>query len=394
MDKRLQGIQVGKMKFFTRSWKRKKVKEEPQNSTYFDDLSGREMPIEKSKHYMETECNGVLEIYKSFCRNKEEYRVLTYYLTDIQKIENLPENVLNELGDIAKNILKLTNDKEAYIKNKRKLPEDKFALLEQESVHMEHTIKNLQENEKYQMSVKRDMQYLEGEKNEWFYTIEDLERENKFILKASCIVMVIFVGILLLLKILNILDMEVLFLLIILIGMMISTFFFVRIQKNQHVIKKARTNGNYAIQLLNKAKIKYVHITNAMDYCHRKFDVKNSYELSHQWEQFKTEKEEREKFDDNTKELDYLLHQLTKELKKYDLYDEKMWLNQMKIFVDANELELQKVELISRRQGIRSEMEFARTSILTGKGHILSLLEEYGDTYNRKNEIIKILNEM
>ena len=42
-------------------------------------------------------------------------------------------------------------------------------------------------------------------------------------------------------------------------------FIFVRYQNAVTGIMRAETNANHAISLLNKAKIKYVNITNAVD---------------------------------------------------------------------------------------------------------------------------------
>ena len=130
----------------------------------------------------------MIDTTKTLENEKSEYRVVTSYLKDIQIIEELPEDEAAALRDTANSILTLDQSRSDYLKATKKLTDTQYAQMEQEEETLTESIRTLQANEMYQAAVKRDMNYLEGEKNEWAYYREELMEEQKILRKASYVV--------------------------------------------------------------------------------------------------------------------------------------------------------------------------------------------------------------
>ncbi len=118
----------------------------------------------------------IMDAARNLEEAKREYKVLTSYLKDIEIIENMPEKEFAEIRDTAQSIVMLNQSRDAYLNKSQTISEAQFEQMEQLEDEMPDIIKRLQENESYQTLVKRDMQYLEGEKGEWVYYLDTLER--------------------------------------------------------------------------------------------------------------------------------------------------------------------------------------------------------------------------
>ena len=112
-------------------------------------------------------CEQILTAAKALEETKRDYKVVTDYLTDIQKIEELPEKEFSEIQEVAKHIKDLNQTRDDYLNKSKNISDSQFAQMEQLQEQMPGIIRRLQENESYQTMVKRDMQYLEGEREEW-----------------------------------------------------------------------------------------------------------------------------------------------------------------------------------------------------------------------------------
>ena len=106
-------------------------------------------------------CEQIMAAAKNLEETKREYKVVTDYLTDIQKIENLPESEMKKIQDTAQNVLNLNDARDAYLNKSKTISDAQFAQMEQLEDEMPEIIRRLQGNESYQTTVKRDMQYLE-----------------------------------------------------------------------------------------------------------------------------------------------------------------------------------------------------------------------------------------
>lgn len=355
-------------------------------------LDPEEMADPKKVHqYILTNCKRMVTSAKELESQKAEYRELTAYLKDIQIIEELPKKERTVLRETVTNIITMTKMEKDYAKRKRKLTDSQYTQLQQDEHKITTAIRNLQENEKYQSTVKRDMQYLESEKTEWIYYRQELANEQKLLRRLSYIlfgVLLMLMAIILVIQVGFDLDTTMLFIILVVLGAAGGFGIFIRMQNNTAEMKKAELNMNHAITLLNKVKIKYVHSTNAVDYVCEKYHVHNSYELNYLWEQYIETAREMEKYEHNSEDLEFFKGKLIRMLHKFNLYDSKIWLNQLNALIDKDEMEKMKQEMSGQRQRLRTRIEYNVDIVLEQKEEIEELMKGAGQDIPEVHEII------
>lgn len=386
------------MKLFRRRKKPKKSIDDILSKVTEDVLSEEDSKDErKVHHYVLGHCEQIIETAKELEDEKTEYRVVTSYLTDIQTIEEMPEKDAATLRDTAHSIVTLNQSREDYLATTRKISDSQYAMMQQDERVLTEAIKRLQANEMYQAAVKRDMQYLEGEKTEWTYYRQELMDEQKFLRKLSGVlfgVMVMLFAIILVMKVGFEADVTLLFTLLAFSAAATGCFILIKMQSNEREIKKSQVNMNHAISLLNKTKVKYVHFTNAVDYVYEKYNVHNSYELIYLWEQYQEAAREQEKFERNCEDLDYFNNQLVRLLHRYKLYDAQVWINQPNALVDKREMVEIKHGLITRRQKIRARIDYNMDIVLEQKDEIEQLMREFNEEIPEVREILNSIDKL
>ncbi len=129
-----------------------------------------------------------------------------------------------------------------------------------------------------------------------------------------------------------------------------------QLENGRQDIRQADVNINYAITLLNKVKIKYVNITNAVDYTREKYHVRDSRELENQWDLYRESVREQEKYRQTNEDLNYYYDKLVRMLKKCELYDSRVWIEQPLALVEPREMVELKHNLLVRRQKLREKI--------------------------------------
>lgn len=360
----------------------------------------------KAEHKQETKpqknvameyCEQILTAAKALEETKRDYKTATDYLTDIQKIEELPEKEFQEIQEIAGKVVELNNSRDAYLNKSRNISDSQFTQMEQLEEQMPGIIKRLKENEAYQNTVKRDMQYLEGEKEEWRYYKDALEQESRTLQKMLYVLAGVFVAAAILIVSLGIIlhfDITLPFLLATLVAAAIGIGMVWRLQNDGVDIQRSQANINRAITLLNKITFKYVNVTNAVDYACEKYHAKNSYELNYIWEQYLDEVREREKYQKTNDELEYYNDKLMMFLHRYRLYDTKVWIYQAKALLDKKEMVEVKHELLVRRKKSRAMMEEQMANIKKAKKDIIKIVKEHPGNEKEIKEILKSIDEI
>ncbi len=88
-------------------------------------------------------CEQIMAAAKNLEETKREYKVVTDYLTDIQKLENLPESEMKKIQDTAQNVLNLNDARDAYLNKSKTISDAQFAQMEQledDGIDMERLI--------------------------------------------------------------------------------------------------------------------------------------------------------------------------------------------------------------------------------------------------------------
>lgn len=348
----------------------------------------------ENRHAAMEYCEQIMEAAKDLEETKREYRVVTDYLTDIQIIEELPEEEMKKIQETAQNVQNLSETRDVYRKKVKTISDAQFLQMEQMEDEIPDAIRRLKTNEAYQAAVKRDMQYLEGEKHEWYIQQETMEQEHKILKRVLYGIVAAFVVAVIAISVLSQvirLDIQMPFLIAVLIAGGVGCLVFWRMQNDEREIKKAQASINKAITLLNSVKLKYVNITNAVDYACEKYHVHNSDELNYVWEQYLEAVKEREKYERTNEDLEYFTSRLIRDLHAYHLYDAKIWIHQTHALLEKKEMVEVKHELLVRRQKLRDRIEAQIANIQNAKHEIEKLIKDYSQ---HENEIREVLNSL
>lgn len=336
-------------------------------------------------------CEQIIEAAKDLSLCKNEYKKVTDYLTDIEIISDLEDRDAEAIKEYAKTLNRLKQGQQTYLNSNRNISDAQYEMIDLRRDEIPGVIDEMRANETYQDAVKRDMKYLEGEKLSWtMQRKEALDTRGKLRI-ASYIAISIFFSVGMLLLVLSSgfrVNTTWGWLLLIFFGALAGFYIVIKYISTGEIIKKSRVNANNAIALLNRIKIKYVNITNAVDYAHEKYHVRSAMELERQWEEYTKDIREREKFERANDDIDYYSEKLLQALKRQRLYDSRIWLDRTKAILDNNEMSLIKHEYIVRRQKLRSRIEYDIKVVKEERGHIDRLMKLHPEYEKEIKEII------
>lgn len=314
----------------------------------------------QAKRYVIDLCEQMIAASRELEDARSEYDLVTYYLTDIQIIEELTEAERAPILDCAMHVAKLDRERNEFLKTKRKLTETQFAQMQEED-HLPGIIRRLRDNERYMDAVKKDLTYLEGQKLQWailrnesVQAQKNLGRAARYLLVLTATVFAMILAGAWYFQFDRALPLTIAAFVAVLAG----TYVLVRYQDAAKDIRRADVNRNHAISLENHVKIKFVNIKNAVDYTCEKYHTRNSQELEYVFEQYQDEAREKEKFRKTSDDLDYYSKSLVQYLTRLRMYDARVWINHANAIVDSREMVELKHNLIERRQKLRARMEY------------------------------------
>ena len=341
----------------------KRRKKEKTLENKFDELNegilnekDRENP-HKVEHYVIERLEQMIETTKEIEDEKAEYKVVTSYLNDIQTLEGLTEEEKKPITDIASNIVALNKTRYELMHSEKKIADVQFAQMQQEESDIPNAIKRLQSNEAYLETIRRDMKYLEREKGEWQLYQEILSHDR---------VILIFIAVL---------------------GICLP---YLKMMNDRTESRRAKANADKAITLLNKVKIKYVNMTNAVDYACEKYHVRNGKELEYIWECYMDAVKQKEKFEQNSD----LNNRMIRELSAYRLYDSRVWIPQAAALIDHKEMVEITHNLVMRRQKLRSRMEYNAGILKEQRTEVAKFMEEMPEMRPQIQDILDSVDRL
>lgn len=333
------------------------------------DVDTEEMGIELEPKDIETgskdaiadACEQIAEARKQIEEGKLEYKAVTDYLADIQKIDRIPSKDRAELEDAARNIITLTRERSKYQATDMKLTDVQFRNISRYEPNMLREIKQMRENEDYQRKVKGDLRQLAAEKAKLEFEKDEIIRGQDILKRlailAGCLIVLMDL-IFLLVSSSKQVDLKIPFILSIIFGAGIAFYIFYESRKNREGILHNGRKRNKLVGLTNKVKVKYVNTQNALDYAYEKFMVSNSAELNSVYEKYISARQEADKYRSNTGMLNHYNMVLVKELEQYQLKDSDIWIYQAAALIDNREMVEIRHRLNDRRQKLRSRIDF------------------------------------
>lgn len=328
------------------------------------------------KKYIVEGCEQLTKDIQELINDRNEYRSLTNYLTDIQLIENLNTADRDKLDDVASNIMSLTENKNASLEITKKMPDSQFMDMEKYKDEAPEAIVRLKENEANQEILKKDIDYLEGEKLEWTYennllTIE-IRRLKKVVFSLVGLLGVLIVFFILVKEAMK-MDAGLYGIIILAIILVAILVILLRILNDKTVIKQSQVNYNAAVTLQNRIKLRYVNATNAVEYAREKYHVTSARDFQKQWDTYLDICAEKERLERTNDDLEYYKEVLVKILRKYQLYDSSIWQFQAQALVEPKEMVEIKHSLLERRAKIRKRIEFLTENVENRQKEILQV---------------------
>lgn len=316
--------------------------------------------VENERKMVEDFCEQLIDVSVHMEEAKKEYHIVTEYLSDIQRIEELPAEMANALVDTARQIDRLDKDRQTYIQSENLLPVEQYNIFAAYDGEVIDSIRRLNDMEMRDSMLKSDMGHLEGEKEDLkFMRVEYADKVER--LRGGIItILVLFlltIGALFTYALLTKGSVTFYALILGAVAMIAFAVFYVRYIDWINMIRDTDAKVNRAISLLNKVKVKYINNTNAMDYIYAKYSVHSCKELEYQYEQYNTMVRDEQKYYQANSELRVLHEKLISDLTRIGVRDPRVWINQVGAIVDRREMVEIRHGLIQRRQNLRSRME-------------------------------------
>lgn len=315
----------------------------------------------KNEYYVVDLCEQMVDASREYENAKKEYDLVTNYLSDIQAIEDYPQEERQELNDVAKKIFHLNRERKEFLNTENKISDSQYIQMQEVEKEMPAALKRFQQNEEYFELVKKDLRYIEGEKTEWEITKNECIREQRQLRQISIMVLVLFALAMILMALVSALievDTQLIMVVLTFLAAVMATYVIVKYQDCGREIRKSDACKNRAVVIENRLKLKYVNTKNAVDYACERFHVKTSRELAYIYEEYLEAVRQRQKFRNNNEQLEFYNKELIYLMEKQMLYDAKIWLNYTNAIIDPREMVELKHELITRRQKLRAQMEY------------------------------------
>ncbi len=349
---------MGLFSFFKKRKTKKDTANDPNRRRVSEEaLADREARMA----FIEGNCEIIVAADKQILESRKEYEVVTGYLSDIQKIDAVNKDERKEINESANKIINLNKERRAMTQTPPKITMAQRYAIEQEEDKIEDEIKKLSENESYKSLVEKDLGVLERERD----SLD--ERLNKGISKTVfnrnvLIAATAFIAVALVLLIVagNVTDADVtpVFALVVLFGALSAAYFFLVHRKTLKDLKLDEAKLGRAITLINKTKIKYVNVTNVLDYNCEKYHVTGAADLSYNWKEYNRIVEEERRFKKAEQLIDFYDNDLKNRLKNCGVSDCGIWVYQCEALVDQGEMVEVRHRLNVRRQKLRKAIDY------------------------------------
>lgn len=322
-----------------------------------------------------------------------EYQQVSLRLTDLEEIESLPMVDKSKVRLCAKKIVQIEKEESEYVRPVTRLDQVQYREMEKIEDEVVDVLHKMRKDEEYQMMVKRDLNLLEGEKGALAYQRKE---EKKKADNARAFVIITLIASLMTTILLVLLDkymkMDVGlgFVVLAAVFAMAITISFVMYQNAQSEIRRQNKKLNRAINLQNTVKIKYVNITNVLDYNYSKYKVMNAYELGYMYDKYKEEKAAREHDSELSEKLEDARRDLYHVLKQYHIQDPSIWVYQPGVLVYDEDAREVRHALIIQRQRLKKGIDFEKYNIERTEEELKSLIKEY-PKYSK--EILAIVSQ-
>lgn len=374
-------------------------------SNFFKKNQKDKLRLEEEKKYVKIEnntnesgfdvldlCEQLIEASSEFEDIRQQYIKQTNYYNDCLKIEQLLENESQELKEIATNLTNLNITRNELINSESKMSDTQFSQIQEIESEIPRIISRLKNNEIRLDSIKKNMKFIEGEKVEWEITREDCKKEQRNLRYLSIVILFLFALVCVSCVVASValkVNTQLWMFVAAAVAVLVSAYIVIKYQECNTQIKQCDVNVNHAITLMNKTKIKFVNVQNAVSYTCERFHVKNSYELNVLYDLYIDTVREKEKFRKTSDELEYYNKQFLDFLDKNEISESKIWLNRANAILNKDEMVEIKQDILERRQKSKSSLGYCVDNIADIRAKIVKNKQKLGDKVEQVNEILR-----
>lgn len=304
-------------------------------------------------------CEQLVDVSTHINEINREYALVTKYLTDIQRIEELPVNIAEDIVDTASKIETLEKNRQTYVKSEKLLSPEQYNVMAAYEDEVVNAIRNLNEMEMREGMLKNDIGYLEGEKEDLKYMRSEYSNSIARIRGVVITVLIMFLLTNLVFFVYAYTTRKDVMVYSFLTGAIAALAFavaFVNYQRASTKFKENEAKLKRAVSLQNKVKAKFINNSNTVDYIYSKYGVNSSKELEFMWEQYNTMVRDAEKYNKTNSNLYRFCNDLVLKLSKIGLEDPEVWTKQTSALVDRREMVEIKHGLNVRRQKLRENL--------------------------------------
>jgi hypothetical protein len=310
--------------------------------------------------YIKDNCELMIESGRQIEEAKAEYQAVTSYLTDMQRIDMIPQEQKDTIEDAARKIINLAKERGKLQSKSTLLTDRQFHLFERYELQLPKELPIIKESEKYQAVIQQDIGHLEKER----YSLDNEEIDiisKQGFLKAiaitTSVIVILLFAIFAILSNYSEVSFTIPFLMTVLMGMVTALYIFMEARKNLSSVRLVQMKQNRQIMLMNKVKIKSVNNRNYLEYTYNKYMVDNFEQLKIFWEEYVKVKDESRRYQSNTELLEFYNNELIHELKKFGIKDSEIWIYQPTAILDDKEMVEVRHRLNIRRQKLRERID-------------------------------------
>lgn len=287
MDKILNIITFGLYSYFKRKHNENESQDLGDRDAFLDDG-------QRANHL----CGELIDIAKKKINLLKEISELSKKENELEKFELLAAEDLKRIRKLLFDHKSILEEKESL--KGRLISQNRILnIIQKYEAEVPEVLKEVKEAEEKQIKVKRDVDYLEGEKAALIYSREQLENAQILIHRLSIGAVLVF-GIIAMIFSMIIVNSSTRILIPAsitgAITVTIGTWIYVFRRQVEYEIKKNGRMQARVIKLLNKAKIRYVYYTNFLEYEYKKFNVDSLEQLERNWELYKKNKHHEKRY--------------------------------------------------------------------------------------------------
>ena len=323
---------------------------------------------------------------------RNEYGLVTTYLSDVQKIESLTGEGKAEVEAAANSLIALEKEKAKIRTKEPSISEAQKAFLASREDEIPKTVEWLKGEEERQREIEGKMKYLAGEKAAYQIEQEECLSRNEFLKKLMigiALGVVLFLGLFFYIGEQTGKDLRIPFLLMVIAAVLFAMYVVVSTRKNIYNRKVAELRRNQVIAVENKIKLRYVNCTWAIEYAYEKYHTTGAKQLEMMWKEYLRIRAEEEANRKNERQQEVHRSAIIGQLRRVGVADTGIWVLQPLALIDKNEMVEVRHSLNVRRQKLREHIDYNMKQKEKNEQAIIQFVKQYPMYADEVKELIE-----